>query len=117
MFQPSIRQGHDPQWLANIGSLNAKKAQNYVEKLQSDVERLYMITEALWTFIKDKHGYTDKELYDQVMTVDLKDGSLDGRVASTPPRTCMECGRTLHRRHPLCLYCGTPVTKGDVFER
>jgi hypothetical protein len=87
----------------------AAQARARAELLHMDVERLLMITEALWTLLKEQHGYTDDVLIRRIQQLDLRDGALDGRVAAAPPLKCPGCGRTLMRRHPRCLYCGAPV--------
>ncbi len=85
--------------------------------LQQDVERLLLITEGLWSFIKRHHGYKDKDLYEVVNAIDARDGQIDGKLAKTnTPEKCPECGRTLPRRKPFCSYCGTKVVRG-CFDR
>ncbi len=86
------------------------------EAILRDVERLYMITEALWTILKDQHGYTDEELIHRVEDIDLRDGKLDGKVAKQPPPPCAQCKRLIVARHPVCLYCGARVQR-NVFDR
>lgn len=86
------------------------------EILQFDLERLFMITEALWTLLKEEHGYTDDELMRRVENIDLRDGKLDGKVAKQANPLCPQCGRVLIGKRPMCLYCGTPVARAP-FER
>jgi hypothetical protein len=81
-----------------------------------DVERLLMIAEALWTFLKQQHGYKDDDLARLVKDIDMRDGSLDGRVAPSEPRPCPYCGRILGKARPFCYYCGKPV-QADPFAR
>ena len=90
------------------------RAQN--ETIQADIERLFMITESLWTILKEKHGYTDDNLTEMMQDIDLRDGKLDGKVAKEQNPTCPKCERTLIGKHSICLYCGTPVAR-DPFER
>jgi hypothetical protein len=87
----------------------ARKARTAVELLQYDVERLLMITEAMWTLLKKQHGYDDAELARLVADIDLRDGKLDGRVATTEPRQCPFCQHVLGKKRPFCYYCGKPV--------
>ena len=82
-----------------------------VRALQDDIERLLMITEALWQILKEQHGYTDDELMRRVTMIDLQDGKLDGKVAKAPPAECPKCGRMLNKRHSTCIYCGEPVVQ------
>jgi hypothetical protein len=78
--------------------------------------RLLMITEAFWTLLKEQHGYTDTDLAKLIAEIDLRDGRLDGRVASGPPQPCPYCGHTLAKKRPFCIYCGKPVAP-DPFAR
>ena len=87
------------------------RAQN--EIIQCDVEKLFMLTEALWTILKEKHGCTDAELVQRVQEIDLRDGKLDGKVAKVNP-DCPKCSRKLMGKRPVCLYCGAEVTRGDL---
>ena len=80
-----------------------------LETLQVDVERLLMIAEALWDMLKEQHGYSDDDLINRIAEIDMRDGQLDGRVAPTVPLECPNCHRTLMKKRPVCLYCGTPV--------
>ena len=83
------------------------------EFIQCDVEKLFMLTEALWTILKEKHGCTDEELVRRVQEIDLRDGKLDGKVATVQP-DCPQCGRKLMGKRPLCLYCGAEVNRVDL---
>ena len=95
---------------------DAAAARFEVDALKSDVERLLMITEALWQILKEQHGYDDKELIKRVVTIDMRDGKLDGRVAPEPPQKCPKCGRTLYKNRPNCIYCGEYFMP-DPFQR
>ena len=80
-----------------------------VAQLEAQVERLLMITEALWTILKEKHGLDEQELLRQMVQIDLRDGRLDGRVAATPPEPCPKCQRTVAKRSVRCMFCGEPL--------
>ena len=80
-----------------------------IAKLESQIERLLMITEALWTLLKEKHGLEDQELLRRIVEIDLRDGRLDGRVAPTPPGPCPKCQRIVSKQSVRCLYCGEPL--------
>jgi hypothetical protein len=84
--------------------------------LKADVERLLLVTEALWKIVQEKHGLEDKELLKQITLLDLADGKLDARKAKNPPRLCPKCNRALGKRKPKCMFCGEPVMY-DPFER
>jgi hypothetical protein len=84
--------------------------------VRCDIERLLMITEALWGILKEQHGYTDDELMRRITEIDRRDGKVDGRVAQSPPGSCPRCNRTLERKRSFCLYCGQAIA-WDPFER
>lgn len=95
------------------GSRAASDVRTQNEFIQCDVEKLFMLTEALWTILKEKHGCTDAELVQRVQEIDLRDGKLDGKVAKVNP-DCPKCGRKLMGKRPVCLYCGAEVARVDL---
>lgn len=101
---------------AIAGAESRAYARGQIDALRYDTERVLMITEALWELLKQKHGYTDEQLLEQVRRVDGQDGRLDGRVERSQPTQCRTCGRNLSRRRPTCIYCGA-VSDRDVFAR
>ena len=103
-------QGHDDSASA---SRIATEVRTQNEFIQCDLEKLFMLTEALWTILKEKHGCTDEELVRRVQEIDLRDGKLDGKVATVQP-DCPQCGRKLMGKRPLCLYCGAEVNRMDL---
>lgn len=102
---------------ANAASASARDAKTEVGILKAEVDRLLMITEALWTILQEEHGYNDDKLVNRINEIDLRDGHLDGRVAKQGgPAKCPNCQKSLSKRHHRCLYCGTVVTPG-TFDR
>ena len=99
-----------------MASRVATEARAKAEAMEYDIEKLLMITEALWSILKEQHGYADEELIRRIQDIDLRDGRLDGKVATEENPACPECGRTLIGKHPVCLYCGTAVMR-NPFER
>ena len=116
MFHPPIQ--YNPSGNAGLSpsSSKAQRALTEVELLRADVERVLMITEALWSILKEQHGYTDDELLRRVGVIDMKVGRMDGRVAATPPLPCPHCGRPMGKNRMLCLYCGK-ASRADLFQR
>jgi hypothetical protein len=92
----------------------ASTARDAVEGLRADVEKLFMLTEALWSFLKTQHGYTDEDLVARLQAIDLQDGRLDGKNASQikQPSSCPACSRPVLRRQAAaqCLYCGAELS-------
>jgi hypothetical protein len=94
---------------ASDAQASAREAKTEAELLRHDVDRLLLITEALWTFLKKEHGYTDEQLADAVKEIDLRDGRLDGKAAKAPPQPCPKCGRVNSGKQSLCIYCGAAL--------
>jgi hypothetical protein len=86
------------------------------ESIISDVEKLFMITQVLWTILKEEHGYTEDDLRNRIQALDLADGKLDGKMAKSEKPDCPQCGRKLMGSRPVCLYCGATVVR-DPFSR
>jgi hypothetical protein len=101
---------------AQEASSEARRAGDKVERLQFDVDRLLMITEALWMILKEEHGYDDAELQRRVTEIDMRDGKLDGRAPRPAPVRCLQCGKTLLKRRPRCIYCGHAAPP-NLFEK
>lgn len=103
---------------ASAAAHKAGAAESEVFELRNEVERLLMITEALWTFLKQQHGYSDEDLIKQIAEIDIRDGKLDGKVAPHMEQTplCPKCQRPIGRKRPNCLYCGAALVR-DPFER
>jgi len=88
------------KYAGNIDSIKIKY-------LEHKIDKLYMITEALWLIIKEKSNLDDENLTELIAAIDLKDGRKDGKVASAGPRNCTKCGRVNSIRQMYCIYCGT----------
>ncbi len=84
--------------------------------MKMDIEKLLMMSEALWIILKQQHGFSDEDLIQRIQEIDLRDGRLDGKVAKQGPSACPNCKRTLIGDRPICLYCNTPIAK-DPFRR
>jgi len=105
-----------PDTRAASAATKARQVEGMVSALHMDVERLLMITEALWGLLKEQHGYSDEELAERITEIDMRDGRLDGRVAKAGPATCPTCKRALIGKRPICLYCGQAL-QPDPFQR
>lgn len=89
----------------------ANQAQLNVSNVRTDIERLYLLVEALWTILKTSTGLTDEDFVKIVEQLDLQDGKLDGSNAThTVITQCPNCGKTLLKGHRRCAYC-----QADVF--
>ncbi len=102
MFQPPFR-SRESAAPAPRGN------ESEITELQGEVERLLLITEALWRILQEKHGLEEKDLVREITRIDMEDGRLDGRKPATPPQPCPKCSRVLGKHRPRCLFCGEPI--------
>lgn len=98
------------------GRTRSREPSDQIEELKADVERLLLVTEALWKIVQEKHGLDDKELLKQITLLDMADGKLDARKPKSPPKLCPKCQRALSKRRPKCMFCSEPILC-DPFER
>lgn len=93
----------------------AGEAKTEIDLMRGDLARLFLLCEAMWSILKDKHGYTEEDLVTRMQEIDMRDGKLDNRRGPSPQPDCPKCGRKIMGRHPICLFCGEQVPR-DVFE-
>ena len=86
----------------------ASDARRQVEALTARVDRMMLVCEALWTFVRERLNVTEEELVTRVNDIDLSDGKLDGKVRQDAV-TCPRCGRKIARRFTQCMYCEQPM--------
>ena len=111
-----MARSNQAQLAGEMASRTADDVRRQNESMKYDIEKLFMITESLWIILKDQHGYTDDQLATMIHDIDLRDGTLDGKIAKQPNPACRKCNRVLTDKHPVCLYCGTPAVR-DPFEK
>lgn len=95
----------------------AREANTEVMQLKLKMEKVMMITEALWMLLKETNKFTDEDLKERIRQVDLRDGKLDGKVAAELPNKCPKCGQTLQKNMNACFYCGAQIIDKEVFGR
>ncbi|MBN1124335.1 MAG: zinc ribbon domain-containing protein [Sedimentisphaerales bacterium] len=83
----------------------ARSVESQLGRLRDSLAKAMMINEALWEMIRDQHGLTEKDLYQKLYEIDMRDGVLDGKN-QRKPAPCPNCGRMVSARHTTCLYCG-----------
>ena len=113
-----IRQAQET---AHRSALDASQAQSSAqessERLTETIERLGLVTQAMWELLRDRTELTEAQLADKVQEVDLRDGVADGRRGRQAV-TCPTCKRPNRGARLRCLYCAAPLDAGTaVFDR
>ncbi len=93
----------------------ASNVQDQIRVMQDNVDRLSLLCQAMWELVSEKTNLTEQDIEEKVMQIDLRDGSLDGKMGRSQ-RHCPQCNRNLHRRHDKCLYCGYEVEREHAFD-
>jgi t-SNARE complex subunit (syntaxin) len=84
----------------------ASLAHAEVTSVDQKLDRLTLITAALWEIVQERHGVTEVDLAKKMLEIDVRDGVQDGKLGYEPTK-CKSCGRTISTKHMSCLYCGT----------
>ena len=116
MFYSALSGTGDPDLSAQHAQRDARDAKSENEFIKNDIERLLMITEALWMLLKKEHGYEDSVLSQLIAEIDLRDGKLDGRVSKVAPELCPYCNRAISKKRAFCIFCGKSVAR-ELFAR
>ena len=83
-------------------------------ELQERVSKLSLITQAVWSFLKEKHGLDEIDLMNRIEEIDMGDGVRDGKVTAVV-HTCLGCGRKISTKYKSCIYCESPNPKYSPF--
>ena len=86
-------------------SMRGAGAVSEIDALNDRVNRLLLVTEAMWTLLK-KEGHTDEELAALIVELDGSDGHADFRKTAAP-LTCKSCGSKVAAGLAKCQICGT----------
>ena len=94
---------------ATAAESTAREAQTNVDLLTHDIDRLLLITEALWMLMKQEHGYADEVLTGLIEEIEKRKVIVDGMAVKAPPQICPSCGKTNLAKRLFCIYCGKPI--------
>ncbi len=94
---------------ATAAASTAREAQTNVDLVAHDIDRLLLITEALWMLMKKEYGYTDDVLTNLIGEIERRKVVVDGVAVKDPPQTCPSCGKINSAKRLFCIYCGKPI--------
>jgi ribosomal protein L32 len=114
---PHMHAARDAKQSAMRASSQADRAMERSLEAEFEVERLRLVTQAMWEFLKDQTDVTDSDLEARIQEIDLRDGKNDGKL-DRQIAVCGQCHRkTGVRAHRLCFYCGSKLDKQHIVER
>jgi hypothetical protein len=105
-FGGALRAARD----AASAEATAQRVGSRTEEVERRLERLVLISEALWTLLRERTGIEEREFLDRIRELDLSDGHRDGKVRR-PVTDCPSCGRVVSTRNVRCLYCEAELTR------
>ncbi|MEO8494248.1 MAG: hypothetical protein ABI614_04205 [Planctomycetota bacterium] len=101
---------HDAQSSAADASRRADYVQRDVDRSQATIDTLALSCAAMWELLSERLGVTEQELLAKIEEIDLRDGKLDGKIA-TAKLDCPACARSNNAKRGRCLYCGTVLPR------
>ena len=83
---PVQTRARDKETTEKIRAVSAKNSAlvSKVEYLEDNIDRLTLITQALWELLQKKVGIKESELTTLMEEIDLRDGVLDGKITKKP---------------------------------
>jgi hypothetical protein len=98
-------------------ALNAhEKVQREVHRLESKIDGLALVSQALWELVREHTSLTDADIRAKIGEIDARDGRVDGRISGMAS-ACAKCNRPIHSRQSACMYCGATIDRAHAFER
>jgi hypothetical protein len=82
------------------------------EDLADQIDRLLLVTEAIWTLCRERLGLSDEQLMARIHALDASDGTIDGRHTRAP-RRCAGCAAMVPAERETCQFCGAAVPGRD----
>ena len=113
MFYPSLSglsySGNFASAEAVAAQSTAREAETKVDLIAHDIDRLLLITEAMWMLMKKEHGYADDVLTKLIGEIESRKVIVDGVTVKDPPQACPNCGKMNLAKRLICIYCGKPM--------
>ena len=93
---------------------NQRDTKDASEDCAEKVRQLALATQAVWSFLKEKHHLDEQDLMQRMEEIDLLDGTKDGKFAAQTV-TCLSCSRKMNSKNMKCIYCGATNQKFNPF--
>ena len=113
LFQQS--QIRHSQNSADNAEMKASIANSKIEELEGQLQTLSLACQAMWELVSPKFGIAEQELLTKMDEIDLRDGTLDGKLQTTTHTKCPDCGHEVKRKRPNCFRCGANFSGSTPF--
>jgi len=102
---------------AKSASRHARNASSKIKELEDRLEGLTLTCMAMWELIRDSGQFNEEDLMEKITEIDLRDGTLDGKLKTKRVSQCHKCGRKMSLRHTKCMYCGSTNLAQKPFDK
>ena len=96
-------------------SAASRRSSEEVRALEAKLDRLALVTRALWEIVRDRTTVSETMLEAKVKEIDQRDGKSDGK-AGAKVSSCHNCGRVIQKGQTKCQYCGAEQGFSSVFD-
>lgn len=69
----------------------------------------------MWEMLREREEFTDQQLIDKILEVDLRDGKADGKMEQRIV-DCPHCKAKTNSRRATCIMCGMELPKDHACE-
>jgi hypothetical protein len=98
---------------ADKANRTSEKLHHEIRRLDSKIEGLALVCEALWELLREHSNLTDADVRTKMHEIDIRDGRADGRMTGQP-YDCPTCNRPVHTTHSRCIWCNTELNTTSV---
>lgn len=94
---------------------HAAQVRRRSEEIEDRLERLVLLTEAMWELLAERLGVTVDDLAAKIVEIDGRSGAIDGSRQPSAARRCPSCDAAVTAEVRLCQFCGAHVPGQDPF--
>lgn len=95
---------------ASNANIKANRNVKDIRSLEGKIDALSLINHAMWELLEDRLDVTLKQLENKIEEIDLRDGKLDGKIATNITH-CPDCGHKVNQRRLNCFWCGSEIER------
>lgn len=104
------RPGGDPARIER----KAEDALERIQELETRLERLTQVNQAMWSLLKEVTGLTEEALVERTKALEAAARPAEPDVP-VQGALCPQCGRSVSLRHNRCLFCDFELQETNAF--